>query len=182
MPPTAHEAELALREIEAINRRAAGFQDYQAESQQLLLWGVFYMLGFAGSALMSEAPRLLWWLGLLAVAVVIGSRLASRAIQDAPGIVWRYLLVLGIIFIFVMVMAVVMQPLTSEQISMLSPLFVGILYLLRGTQLSRYLLIGTSLLVPCLASYMLAGEYFWWAMSLACGLPLLAAGLWLRYG
>jgi|GEM_PF-556407 len=181
MSPTAYEAERALRDIATINRRAAGFQDYQAESLQLMLWGLFYMIGFAGVAAF-ELPVLLWWGGLLVVTVLFGSRLVSRGDPDSPGIIGRYLLVLAIILGFVVLMTITLQPLTDQQVSLLAPVFVSVLYLLRGTQLPRYLLIGISLLLPCLVSYWMAGEHFWWAMSLACGAPMLGAGLWLRFG
>lgn len=69
MPPSAEEAALALREIAAIRERAAGFQDYRAESSQLLVWGCAYIIGFtlafavpgvavAASALAAQAERL----------------------------------------------------------------------------------------------------------------------------
>lgn len=38
MLPTAEEAAQALRDIDLISHRAAGFQDYRAESGQLILW------------------------------------------------------------------------------------------------------------------------------------------------
>src|SRR5690606_38873272 len=75
MTTTVEEAAQALREIDLIRHRAAGFQDYQAESGQLLLWGLAYVVGFALTACFRDHLLLVWTVVVLS-AVSIGVRLA----------------------------------------------------------------------------------------------------------
>lgn len=60
MSPSAEEAAQALREIDAIKERAAGFQDYQAESAQLILWGAANSIGLVATALFEQHLLLIW--------------------------------------------------------------------------------------------------------------------------
>ena len=98
MASSAEEAARALREIAEIKARAAGFQDYQAESGQLLVWGAAYFIGFALCAVL-PGYVLGVWCAVVAVALLVGSGIARRTNPDIPGIAWRYLaLMLGSIW------------------------------------------------------------------------------------
>lgn len=180
MPPSAEEAASALREIAAIRERAAGFQDYRAESSQLLVWGTAYALGFFLSALFPE--RLLQvWPPVVALGLGFGALIAHRTTADVPGIAWRYLALIGSIILFVTLVNLVMWPLRPQQSAMVAPLLIGTLFLLRGVMLRpRYLVIGVGLLGVSLLGFSLLSHLFWWWMAVAFGGGLLLSGLWLR--
>ena len=180
MPPTVEEAAQALREIAVIRHRAAGFQDYQAESGQLLLWGLAYVIGFALSACFPDHLLLVWTVVVLS-AVSIGVRLARRTAPETAGVAWRYLAIIATFVLFCIALNVVFWPLTPEQGALLAPLLLSALYILRGIQLRpRYTVIGLVLGALCLAGYLWLLPVFWPWMSMACGGTLIISGLWLR--
>lgn len=180
MPPSIEEAARALREIDAIKARAAGFQDYRAESDQLLLWGLAHAVGFTLSGLF-PAFILLIWLVVVPASMGAGMLLARRAISEIPGIGWRYLVLIGAIFTFMILIHVVMWPLAPEQGAMVAPLFVSALYVMRGVQLRpRYLFIGGWLAVLLMTGFLFFQPVFWWWMAMVYGGSFIAFGFWLR--
>ena len=180
MPDHAEEAARALREIALIKERAAGFQDYQAESRQLVLWGLAHMVGFALTTLAPEY-FLVTWTGVLVLAMCFGAWVAQRSKLNVPGMVWRYLLVVGSILLFALLINFLLYPLPPEQGALAGPLYIGCLYLIRGAQFRpRYIFLGTILSLVCVSGYLLLLDWFWWWMSLAFGGSLLLFGLWLR--
>ncbi|GGI95791.1 hypothetical protein [Halopseudomonas pertucinogena] len=179
MLPTAEEAAQALRDIDLIKHRAAGFQDYRAESGQLILWGLAYLAGFSLSACF---PRYLLgiWTAVVLAALAIGTWLAVRSGAGA-GIVRRYLAVITTILSFIIAVHWVFWPISPEQGAMLAPLFLSALYVLRGIQLRpRYTVIGAALGILSLGGYLFLLPVFWPWMAMACGGTLILSGLWLR--
>ncbi|WP_415057049.1 hypothetical protein [Halopseudomonas sp.] len=180
MPPSAEEAAQALREIANIKARAAGFQDYRAESDQLLLWGVAHVIGFMLSGLF-PALILLIWIVVVPVSMGAGMLLARRAGAEIPGIGWRYLILIGAIFVFTILIHIVMWPLAPEQGAMVAPLFVSALYVMRGVQLRpRYLFIGCWLVMLLMLGFLFFKPVFWWWMAVVYGGSFIAFGCWLR--
>ena len=160
MSPSPEEAAAALRAINSVQARAAGFQDYRAESRQLMLWGVVNLLGCIFTALFPSL-LLLIWLVVVIVGLLAGVRLARVAQESMPGIVWRYLVLVGSVLLFAALIHVVMWPLTPQQGSMVVPLFVATLYAIRGAQSRpRYLIIGTSLAILCFCCFLFATAHF----------------------
>lgn len=180
MPPSAEEAAQALRDIAAINERAAGFQDYQADSGQLVLWGTAHVIGFVLSALFPQHLLLIWG-PLILVSMLCGAFLARRASPETPGITWRYLVLAGAILTFHIVLNILMWPAPPEKGALVAPLFVCTLYIIRGVQLRpRYLVVGVLTATLCLIGYAFFMPWFWWWMALAYGGNFVAFGLWLR--
>ncbi len=180
MSPTAEEAARALREIATIRARAAGFQDYRAESSQLILWGFAYALGFA---LTASFPAFILpiWLLVVAGALTAGTITACRINPEIPGIAWRYLTLVGAIVAFCIILNIIMWPLSAEQSSMIGPLFVAALYVIRGVQLRpRYLALGALLALVSVAGFFVFHSIFWWWMAAGFGATLILSGLWLR--
>lgn len=181
MTPSAEEAARALREIDEIRARTAGFHDYYAESGQLLLWGVAYSAGFLLSALFPEHLLVIWTL-VVGVTMAVGTLVAKTTNSEIPGIAWRYFALISAIFIFVILIQIVMWPVSPEQGAMIAPLLIALLYILRGIQLRpRYLIIGSSLLILSTLGFVFLLPYFWWWMTLATGGTLVVSGLWLRH-
>jgi len=180
MSPSPEEAAAALRAINSVQARAAGFQDYRAESRQLMLWGVVNLLGCVFTALFPSF-LLLIWLAVVIVGLVAGVRLARIAEEVMPGIVWRYLLVVGSVLLFALLLHVVMWPLTPRQGSMIVPLFVATLYVIRGAQSRpRYVIIGAGLALLCFCCFLFATSHYWWWLALAWGGTFILSSLWLR--
>lgn len=180
MPPSAEEAAQALRDIAAINARAAGFQDYQAESNQLILWGSVHVIGFVLTALF---PHFLLsiWVPLIVLGLAGGAVLAARAAPLLPGIVWRYLVVIGTILLFHILINIIMWPVARPQGTLVGPLLVCTLYVFRGVHLRpRYFLIGVLVATLCLIGYAFFLDHFWWWMAFAYGGSFVLFGLWLR--
>jgi len=179
MLPTAEEAARALRDIALVKQRAAGFQDYQAESGQLFLWGLAYVLGFTLTACFRD-QILLIWIAVVLVTLTMGIRLARRS-GAGSGVAWRYIGVIGTFILFSLALNFIFWPLSAEQSAMLAPLFLAALYLLRGIQLRpRYTVIGLVLGTLCMLGYLFLLPVFWSWMALACGGTLILSGLWLR--
>ncbi|MFA5678534.1 MAG: hypothetical protein WC953_09040 [Pseudomonas sp.] len=179
MLPTAEEAAKALRDIDVIKHRAAGFQDYRAESSQLILWGLVYLAGFSLTACFREHLLLVWTL-VTSAGLGLGALLAYRS-GLSVSIIWRYLAIVITILVFIAVLHVIFWPITAEQGAMLGPLFVATLYILRGIQLRpRYTAIGCTLGFLCLVGYLFLLPVFWPWMAMACGGTLILSGLWLR--
>lgn len=179
MPSNAEEAAAALRAISNVQMRAAGFQDYRAESGQLILWGLVNMLGCAMTALFPEHVALIWL--LLSSGAGMGIYLARRSQAAPPGILWRYLLVIGSILLFTIALHVVMWPVSPRQSSMIMPLLVATLYAIRGAQSRpRYLVIALCLAALCLSCFTFASNNYWWWMALALGGTFIGSGFWLR--
>lgn len=179
MLPTAEEAARALRDIDLIEHRAAGFQDYRAESGQLILWGLAYLAGFSLTACFPEYLPGIWG-AIVLIALGIGIWLASCS-DTGTGVVRRYLAVIATILLFIIALHLVFWPLSPEQGAMLAPLFLSALYLLRGIQLRpRYTVIGGALGILSLGGYLFLLPVFWPWMAMACGGTLILSGLWLR--
>ena len=180
MPPSAEEAAKALREIATIRVRAAGFQDYRAESSQLVLWGIAYSLGFALTGLFPSLILLIW-LGLVGCALLLGTYMACRTNPHIPGITWRYLTLVGAILVFCLLLNLVIWPISAQQSLMIGPLFVAALYIIRGVHLRpRYLVLGALLALVSIVGYFVFHAFFWWWMAVFFGGTLIMAGLWLR--
>ena len=179
MLPTAEEAAQALRDIDLIKHRAAGFQDYRAESSQLILWGLVYLAGFSLTACFREYMVPIWVL-VTTCGLGVGTFLVSRS-GLGISIIWRYIALVCTILLFIVVLHLIFWPVSAEQGAMLGPLFVAALYILRGIQLRpRYTVIGCVLGSLCLLGYMFLLPVFWPWMAMACGGTLILSGLWLR--
>ena len=179
MVPTAEEAAKALRDIDVITHRAAGFQDYRAEAGQLILWGLAYFAGFSLTSCFGQ-HLIVIWLSVVLVAMVGGAYLARRS-APGVGIMWRYLALVSTVLLAVVIMHVVFWPISAEQGTLLGPLILSLLYILRGIQLRpRYTVIGTVLGGLSLIGYLFLLPVFWPWMALACGGTLMLSGLWLR--
>lgn len=180
MPPSAEEAAQALRDIAAINARAAGFQDYQAESNQLILWGSTHIAGFILTALFPQFVLFIW-VPLVLLALGLGCHFAVRALPMVRGVVWRYLVLIGSILLFHILINLIMWPVSPQQGTLVAPLLVCTLYVFRGVHLRpRYLLIGVLVATLCLLGYAFFSTFFWWWMAFAYGGVFVLFGLWLR--
>ena len=144
MPPSREEAAQALREISNVQARVAGFQDYRFEASQLILWGLLNIIGCVGSALFA-GYLLPIWLGVVVVGLLLGVFMAVHSAPRVPGVIWRYLLVILSILLFDVILHVIFWPVSPRQGSMIVPLFVATIYIVRGAQ-SRP---RTSPLAPC---------------------------------
>ena len=179
MLPTAEEAAQALRDIDLIKHRAAGFQDYRAESSQLILWGLVYLAGFSLTACFREY-LIAVWTAVVFVGLATGACIALHSSAGA-GIVRRYMAIIVTILSFILVMHVIFWPVQAEQGAMVGPMLVASLYVLRGIQLRpRYTVIGCVLAALCLFGYLFLLPVFWPWMAMACGGTLILSGLWLR--
>ncbi len=180
MSPSPEEAAAALRAINSVQARAAGFQDYRAESRQLMLWGVVNLLGCVFTALFPPYLLLVWLVAII-IGLLLGVRFARMAQEVMPGIVWRYLLVVGTVLLFALLLHVVMWPLTPRQGSMIVPQFVAALYVIRGAQSRpRYVIIGGTLALLCFCCFLFATSHYWWWLALAWGGTFILSSLWLR--
>lgn len=107
--------------------------------------------------------------------------LAVRAAPHVQGIVWRYLVLIGSILLFHVLINTIMWPVSAQQATLVAPLLVCTLYVFRGVHLRpRYLLIGVLVATLCLFGYAFFSAFFWWWMAFAYGGIFVLFGLWLR--
>ena len=180
MPPSREEAAQALREISNVQARVAGFQDYRFEASQLLLWGLLNIIGCVGSALFA-GYLLPIWLGVVVVGLLLGVFMAVHSAPRVPGVIWRYLLVILSILLFDVILHVIFWPVSPRQGSMIVPLFVATIYIVRGAQSRpRYIAVGALLAVLSMLSFLFAGDGYWYWLALSWGGTFVVSGLWLR--
>ncbi|GGE43694.1 hypothetical protein GCM10007421_17410 [Halopseudomonas oceani] len=180
MPPSREEAAQALREISNVQARVAGFQDYRFEASQLIVWGLLNIIGCIGSALFADHLLLIWF-AVVVVGLVLGVAMAIRGAPTVPGVVWRYLLVILSILLFDILLHCIFWPLSPRQGSMIVPLFVATIYIVRGAQSRpRYIAIGANLALLCTLSFLFAGDGYWYWLAVAWGGTFVISGLWLR--
>src|SRR5579875_1322310 len=121
----------ALHEIESTQRKSAVTYGYQRTSPHLLLWGVIWIVGYAGVDLRPH-----WWalwpvlvvLGLVG-SFFLGARPTAQA-SCADG--WRFGAIAVVLFLFFWATFAVLPPKSGVQVGAFLPICVGLSYAIYG--------------------------------------------------
>jgi hypothetical protein len=200
MAPTAEEAAQALREIESIRTRSAQLRAYRYAAPHLILWGIFWVIGYCASDAAPDytnrvwlALTVLWLLLYLVYFSRSGSGVPTPAAANAPVRSAEYarlqrrqrLRFLGLFAVAALMIvgtALIMQP-QGIEMGAYVPLLVASVYIGAGLwgAGSRYVMIGAALAVLALCGYLLLRQYFLLLMAFGGGGALILTGLWLRH-
>jgi len=180
MPMTPNEAADALRDIEQTGRRSGEAFGYRYAAPYFIVWGVVWIVGYAGTDLFGkQAP----WIWLVAIACgAIGSALAGRARPSRTSTsAWKSIALVAIIFLFIYATYVVMWPVGERQQSAFVPLLAGAVYSGVGVFAGvRWIIAGAAVAALTLAGFFLIHQHYDLWMAAVGGGGLVLAGLWMR--
>jgi hypothetical protein len=183
MSVTPEQAEDALRQVERARSRSVEFHIYRISSPQLILWGVFWLIGYGGTDLAPDRAGYIWG-GLMLAGLVLGIVLNRPADRAAPGAAarhnWRLLAVFATFTALIVGTEAIMQPRGAEMGAFV-PLLVAATYVLLGLWIGwRYAAIGIAIAVLTMAGFFLLPAHFLLWMAGVGGGALILTGLWLR--
>jgi hypothetical protein len=171
------DAAAALRDIQAAESRSATLREYQRAAPHFIIWGILWAVGYGLSDVFPAQANAVWAV-IVPIGIVAGV-VAMRGSRSASG--WRYAAVMAAILAFFAASFVVLAPLTGRQVAAVIPLFVALMYVLRGIWAGpRYVVAGVAVAALTLAGFFLLREHFALWMAGVGGGALILAGLWLR--
>ena len=171
------DAAAALRDIARAETRSATLREYQRAAPHFIIWGVLWAVGYGLSDVFPSHANAIWAV-IVPIGVVAGI-VAMRGGRSALG--WRYAAVMGAILAFFVAGAFVLTPVTGRQVAAIIPLFVALMYVLRGIWAGpRYIVAGIAVAALTLAGFFLLRDHFSLWMAGVGGGALILAGVWLR--
>lgn len=171
------DAAAALRDIEDTQGRSATLRDYEHAAPHFLIWGIIWAVGYGLSDFFPTHGYAFWTIlvpvGLAAGAFVQRGNTRAKA--------WRYGAAVLAIFAFFYATFWIMAPVSSRQVAAFIPLFVALMYVLRGIWTGlRYVVAGIMTAVLTLTGFWLLTTHFLLWMAAVGGAALILAGLWMR--
>jgi hypothetical protein len=177
MALSSQDASAALRDIEDAEARSSMLRDYRNASPHLISWGVLWMVGYGLNDVFPMHGGAIW-----SVVVPVGLIADLAAMRGRSGeSAWRQFAAIAAVSAFVIALVLVMAPVSGRQIATVIPLFVALLYVLRGIWVGpRYVVAGLVIAALTLAGFWFIGRYFSLYMAVVGGGALILGGLWLR--
>ena len=177
----------SLKEIDRTGRRGARAYGYANASPHLILWGVIWMIGYAGTDLYPHHAGLLWtaltfagFLGSIAIGrVQRKDDDAHSGIKRHTGL--RFLATWLAVAIFIAASFAIFGHATPQRQAAFTPLIVALIYSIFGIWKGpRFLVTGIAVGALTLGGYFLVREHLILGMAGVGGGALVLAGLWLR--
>lgn len=176
MSLTPQDASLALHDIAQAESRSAMLRGYEHAAPHLIAWGVLWAIGYGLTNFFPLHANAIW-----SVVIPIGVLADVAAMRGARPGTWRYLAATGAAFGFMLALFAVMAPVSGRQIAAVIPLFVALIYVLRGIWAGpRHVVAGAAVAALTLAGFFLLTAHFLLWMAVVGGGALILAGLWLR--
>jgi hypothetical protein len=177
MTPSPQDAAAALRDIQAAESRSATLREYQRAAPHFIIWGILWAVGYGLSDIFPSRANAIW--AVIVPIGVIAGIVAMRGGRSALG--WRYAAVMAAILAFFAASAFILAPLSGRQVAAVIPLFIALMYVLRGIWAGpRYVVAGIVVAALTLAGFFLLRDHFSLWMAGVGGGALILAGLWLR--
>jgi hypothetical protein len=183
MSLTPDQAVEALRDVERARSRSIAFFSYRVSSPQVIMWGIFWFIGYGASDLMPTKGGPIW--GAIGVAWFILSFLFSRrstqkAAAGNKGQAWRFLVIYLTFTVFIFSTVAIMRPRGAEMGAFV-PMLVAAMYTILGLWTGwRYSAIGVGIAVLTMGGYFFLPAHFLLWMAFVGGGALTLTGLWLR--
>jgi hypothetical protein len=181
----------SLKQIEKTARTSASAYGYAHSSPYFVLWGMIWMVGYAGSDLIPEVTGHYrgvnyLWMALTVLGIVacfaIGRRQHLGGDQSAgrrTGI--RIFASFAVIYFFIGATFMVMRPANPLVSAAFVPLVVAMFYALTGVWKGlRFLVAGMVLAALTLGGFFFLREHFLLWMAAVGGGSLVLVGFWLR--
>ncbi|MDE2135203.1 MAG: hypothetical protein KGM97_02390 [Alphaproteobacteria bacterium] len=184
MPLSPKEAAETLTSVEQAARRSAQAFGYRNASPYLILWGLIWVAGYAGTDLRPEYANLIW-----AVLVVLGGTVSfflGRHCERTVGTAcykggWRMLGLFALVFAFMAATYSIMWPVHGLQFGAFPALLVGAIYCGMGLWLGlRFVVTGALVMGLTLVGFFFLREHFMLWMAFVGGGGLILAGVWFR--
>jgi len=183
MSLSSKEAAETLSDVEQAARRSARAFGYRKSSPYLILWGVIWAAGYAGTDLQPHYANLIWL-----VLVTIGGgvsaylsrceRAAATARYEGG---WRALGLIALFSAFMAATYAIMWPVHSLQFAAFPALLVGAIYCGVGLWLGlRFVITGALVMALTLVGFFFLPDYFLLWMACVGGGGLILAAFWLR--
>ena len=188
------EALQSLQQIERTESRSAQAHEYANSAPGFMLWGVIWMVGYAGSDLI---PRLTGnpqsinglWTGLTIIGIagstIIGRR--QHRAQDPEGyragraMGLRWGATFAALWLFMITTFLVMRPANPMVSGAFVPLVVATVYAVFGIWKGlRFLFAGIAVAALTLIGFFYLPQYFLLWMAAVGGGSLVLVGMWLR--
>ena len=180
---TTREATDVLREAATTERRSAEAYSYSRGAPFLILWGLIWIVGYGGMAVLPEQQSSWLWLALSVVGIGVSIWLANAGAKARGQSGWRIGALVVIAFAFTYALFSILPPTNALQVGAFSPLLLSAIYaaigLWRGL---RFVLVGAFLAAITLGAYFFLKDFFFIWMALGGGGSLLLTGLWMRHG
>lgn len=177
MALTPQDAAAALRDIEQIQARSATLHGYHRAAPHFMIWGVLWAVAYTLNDFFPMHTRAIWTV-VIPIGVVAGL-VAMRGSQKGLG--WRYGVGMVAVFVFLFSAIAVMWPVSDRQVAAFIPLFVALMYVLRGIWSGpRYVGAGICVAALTLLGFFLLDDHFFLWMAGVGGGSLFVAGVWLR--
>jgi len=169
------DAAAALREIEDAQARSVTLRDYQRAAPHFLIWGILWAVGYGLSDAFPPQANAIWAV-IVPIGLVAGLFVARRSPSR-----WRYGAAVLAILAFLGASITVMAPISGRQVAAFIPLFVALMYVLRGIWGgTRYIVAGVIIAGLTLTGFVFLGGHFLLWMAVVGGGALVLAGVWLR--
>ncbi len=180
---TTREATDVLREAATTERRSAEAYSYSRSAPFLILWGLIWIAGYGGTAVLPGQKAGWLWMALSVVGTGISIWLGNTQAKTRDRSGWRVGALVAIIFAFVFALFSVLPPTNELQAGVISPLLLSAIYAAMGLWRGlRFVLLGAFLAAIALGAYFFLKDFFFVWMALAGGGSLLLTGLWMRHG
>jgi len=181
----------SLKEIEKTARFSASAHGYARSGPYFILWGVIWMIGYAGSDLIPQLTghyrlaNYLW--AALTVIGIAGCFVIGRS-QDRGGdpvsgraAGMRFFASFAVIYFFVAATFMVMRPTNQAAAAAYAPLVAAMFYGLMGVWKGfRFMVAGIVVAALTLGGFFFLREHFLLWMAAVGGGSLVVVGLWLR--
>ena len=185
---TENEAAESLRDVERVSRRTHVAGAYAVASPHLILWGLIWVVGYAGCGLTAPERWGLVWLPWIVAGSIGSAILGRRAARsgaaktgDATSPNTRSLLMALIIMLFMGSVYLVFKPTTMLPYLVFPALIMALTYALVGTfGLPRFTWIGAGVWAAVMLGYLLAPALMPFWIAAAGGGGLILGGLWMR--
>ena len=180
---TTQEASSALQEAATTERRSADTYSYSRSAPFLILWGLIWIAGYGGMAVLPEQQAGWLWLALSVVGTGISIWLGNARAKERGRNGWRIGVLVAIAFVFVSALFSILPPTSELQVGAFSPLLLSAIYAAIGVWRGlRFVLLAVFLAAITLGAYFFLKDFFFVWMALAGGGSLLLTGLWMRHG
>jgi hypothetical protein len=189
MSLTPDQASDSLKEIERTGRRSAQALQYANASPGFILWGVIWMIGYAGSDLLPQtlgwrSVNWLWFtLTIIGVSISFAIGQAQRRARPmtGPSARLRWGATILVLWVFVIATFAVLRPANPVASGAFIPLVIATIYAVFGIWGGlRFLYAGIAVAVLTLGGFFFLPQHFLLWMAFVGGGSLVLAGLWLR--
>ncbi|HEY0412831.1 MAG TPA: hypothetical protein VGD66_06810 [Allosphingosinicella sp.] len=177
------QAAAALEDIERTERKTRTARGYAEASPYLVLWGLVWIVGYGGCAVLPREQWGLVWLPLIVVGAIGSIWLGSRGRGESrPGSLGRAGLITLSIGIFIGSVYYVFRPTDAAPYLIFPTLIAGLVYSLAGilARMPRFVWIAAGMFVLTMAGYVAAPQWTAIWVGAAGGGGLVLGGLWLR--